>query len=301
MNRPDLPALQAFVIIAEQGSLRAAARILGVNPPAVSAQLKAFEARIGTTLFLRSTRSVTLTDAGRALFDSSRHLLEGLGNALAQARDGDRAQSGPLRITLPFRAWQLIVAPRLAAFQAAHPGIILDLELDEGLSDIVAKGFHAGIRLGDYLQDDMIAVPLSRTEDAAYIASPAYLDRHGVPAAPHDLLQHACIRHRQITSRQITDWRFITPTGEVTVAVRGGLILTDLRGVVDAARRGFGIGWSLQRGVQQDLDQGRLVQVLPAFTPPRPGFSLYFPKALQRQHILRAFISHFRADSPTAA
>ncbi len=295
MNRSDLAALQTFVAIADHGSLRAAARALGVNPPAVSAQLKAFETRLGTPLFLRSTRSVSLTDAGRALHDRSRHLLGGLAEALDQAHQAGGALSGALRITLPYRAWQLIVAPGLAAFQAACPGIVLDLNIEEGLSDIVAGGFHAGIRLGDHLQDGMIAVPLSRREATAYVASPAYLARRGVPGSPADLLDHSCIRHRQVSSGQIAPWRFIAPSGEVTVDVGGQLIFDDLRSVVDAAARGLGIGWSLRRGVEQEIGHGALVQVLAGHTPPRPGFSLYYPKSLRQLSLLRRFIEHFRA------
>ncbi|MGL4237980.1 LysR family transcriptional regulator [Tabrizicola sp.] len=301
MERSDLHALQTFVAIAEQGSLRAAARQLGVNPPAISSQLKAFEARIGTALFLRSTRSVTLTEAGRALYDRSCHLLESLDQALDQARDARQARSGVLRITLPYRAWQILIAPRLAEFQSAHPDVTLDLHLEEGLTDIVARGFHAGIRLGDHLQDDMIALRLSQTEMAAYVASPAYLDRWGIPAKPEDLLQHNCIRHRQISSGQIADWRFITPEGETTIAVRGSLILNDLRGTIDAACRGFGIAWSLQRGVADELENGALTQVLANFTPSRPGFFLYFPKALQNLGLLRLFIDHFRDHGQRAS
>jgi DNA-binding transcriptional LysR family regulator len=296
MDRSDLAALQTFVAIAEQGSLRAAARFLGVNPPAVSSQLKAFETRLGTPLFLRSTRSVTLTDAGHALFDRSRHLLGGLREALDAARAVRAAPSGTLRITLPFRAWQLIIAPKLAAFQATFPGIVLDLDVEEGLTDIIARGYHAGIRLGDHLQDDMIAVGLSRAEDAAYVASPGYLRKRGLPALPGDLLRHLCIRHRQISSGQIADWRFITPGGDVTVDVGGSLVLNDLRGVVDAAANGFGIGWSLLRGVEGEIEKGLLVQVLADFTPARPGFSLYYPKSLQQLGILRTFIKHFRDE-----
>lgn len=294
MNRSDLAALQTFVAIAEQGSLRAAARVLGVNPPAVSAQLKAFEQRIGTPLFLRSTRSVTLTDAGRDLYDGSRHLLGGLQDALARAQDTGGAQSGTLRITLPFRAWQLIIAPKLAVFQASCLGIVLDLNIEEGLTDIMANGFHAGIRLGDYLQDDMTAVRLSRAEEGAYVAAPAYLERHGVPETPADLLHHVCIRHRQVSSGQVAEWKFVTPQEEVTVKTGGGLILDDLRAVVDAAAGGFGIGWSLLRGVRKEIESGTLVQVLSRFTPARPGFFLYYPKALRQLAILRAFIEHFR-------
>ena len=281
--------------IAEQGSLRAAARVLGVNPPAVSAQLKAFEARLGSALFLRSTRVVRLTDAGQALFDRSRHLVAGLDAALGEVRGAAGSRSGWLRITLPFRAWQLVVAPHLAAFQARFPGILLDLKIEEGLTDIVAQGCHAGIRLGDHLQDGMIAVPLSRQEPGAYVAAPGYLARHGVPVVPGDLLRHSCLRHRQVSSGRVADWRFVTPEGEVSVAVTGGLVFNDLRSVVDAAVGGFGIGWSLRRGVDTELRDGRLVQVLADVTPHRPGFSLYFPKPLKELVLLRAFIGHFRA------
>ena len=295
MDRSDLAALQIFVAIAEHGSLRAAARVLGVNPPAVSAQLKAFETRLGCALFLRSTRVVRLTDAGQALYDRSRHLVAGLDAALGEVLGAAGSRSGWLRITLPFRAWQLVVAPRLAVFQAGFPGILLDLKIEEGLTDIVAQGFHAGIRLGDHLQDEMIAVPLSRQEPGAYVAAPDYLARHGVPVTPGDLLRHNCLRHRQISSGRIADWRFATPEGETSVAVTGGLVFNDLRAVVDAALRGFGIGWSLRRGGEAELRDGRLVQVLADATPPRPGFSLYFPRSLQELALLRAFIGHFRS------
>ena len=294
MDRSDLSALQAFVVIAREGSLRAAARVLGVNPPAISHQLKSFEDRLGTPLFLRSTRSVTLTDAGRALYESSGHLLATIDESLDTVRNAARARSGRLRITLPFRAWQLIVAPKIAAFQTNCPDVVLDLTIDEALTDILARGFHAGIRLGDHLQDSMIAVRLSPSEKATYVAAPDYLKRYGVPSLPRDLLHHVCIRHRQVSSGRLSEWRFVGPDGDISVDAGGPLIMNDLRTVVDAARRGFGIAWSLKRGVQKDLDDGALVEVLSEFTSPRPGFFLYFPKSLQQLGPLRAFVEHFR-------
>lgn len=223
-------------------------------------------------------------------------MLGAVEEALDAVRDAAKARSGRLRITLPYRAWQLIVAPKIGAFQAAYPGIELDLTIDEALTDIVTSGFHAGIRLGDHLRDNMIAVRLSHAEEAAFIAAPDYLGTHGVPARPGDLLRHACIRHRQVSSGRISEWLFHGPDGEVSVEAGGTLILNDLRTVVDAARRGLGIGWSLKRGIQEDLDRGSLVQVLPEFTPPRPGFFLYFLKPLQQRGLLRAFVEHFRPD-----
>lgn len=295
MNRSDLAALQTFVTIAEQGSLRAAARALGVNPPAVSHQLKSFEERLGATLFLRSTRSLTLTDAGRALLEGCGHLLGAMDEALEAVRIAATAGAGRLRITLPHRAWQVIVAPKLAAFQSDHPNIELDLTIDESLTDVVAQGFHAGIRLGDHLQDNMIAVRLSRDEEAALVASPEYIERRGVPACAEELLRHDCIRHRRISTGRVAPWRLRGPRGEVTVEVGGSLIVNDLRTIVDAARLGLGIGWSLKRGVQDDLDRGDLVQVLPALTPPRPGFFLYYPQSFRNFGLLRAFADHMRA------
>lgn len=295
MNRADLAALQTFLTIADQGSLRAAARVLGVNPPAVSQQLKAFEQRLGTALFLRSTRSVTLTDAGRGLYAGSSHLLSALSESLDAVRTIAKAHSGRLRITLPYRAWQILVAPKLAAFKRRYPDIELDLAIDEALTDIVAGGFHAGIRLGDHLQDNWLAVPLSRSEPAAYVAAPGYLAAQGMPQRPEDLLQHCCIRHRQMSSGRLSPWLFNGSEGEISVAIEGALIVNDLRTVVDAACRGLGIGWSLKRGVQGELDSGALVQVLEPFTQSKPGFFLYFPKSLQQLGLLRVFIDHFRA------
>ncbi|WP_282046845.1 LysR family transcriptional regulator [Roseibium album] len=294
MDRSDLAALQTFVTIARHGSLRAAARALGINPPAVSHQLKTFEERLGTRLFVRTTRSLALTDAGQRLLDSSGHLLEAVSEALETARNAKYAGSGRLKVTLPFRAWQTVVAPELQAFQNLHPGIELDLTIEEALTDIVARGYHAGIRLGDHLQDNMIAVRLSEDEQAVLVASPDYLERHGRPDTPMDLLSHACIRHRGMSTGRIAAWRLETPEGMTSIDVSGNLVFNDLRTVVDAALRGFGIGWSLRRGVAEDLDAGRLLEILPGMTPCRPGFHLYFPKPLQDFGLLRAFLDHYR-------
>lgn len=301
MDRADLAALQTFLAIAKHGSLRAAARALGVNPPAVSHQLKAFEERLGAPLFLRSTRSIALTDAGKTLLEDSRHLLDSLERALERTRDAQTARAGRLRITLPYRAWQIIVAPRLSAFHALHPEIELELEIDEALIDIVAGGFHAGVRLGDHLQEHMIAIRLSDREDAVLVAAPDYIARHGAPESPHDLDGHVCIRHRRIRSGRVTEWRFATADGEMAVNVAGTLILNDLRTIVDAARRGLGIGWSLRRGVRSALARGELVEVLPGMTPSRPGFHLYYPPALQSMPLLRAFIAHYRPQRSEGA
>ena len=294
MNRADLMGLRMFLAIVERGTLRAAGRDLGVNPSAVSQQLKAFEGILGCALFVRNTRSVSLTDAGQALHDRTHHLMGEIDAALNATRRTASSLSGQIRITLPYRAWQLALAPRIVAFQNLYPEIELDLSIDEELTDIISGGFHAGIRLGDYLTDEMLAVALTKPLNGAYVASRCYLERHKIPKEPVDLLKHECIRYRQLSAQQIAPWLFDINGSETRVDVAGHLIFNDLRSVVDATVEGLGIGWSLREGVAAQLASGELVEVLAKYTLHRPPFYLYFPKQLKNMARLRAFINHFR-------
>lgn len=296
MNRVDLHGLRTFLAIAYSGTLRSASNTLGVNPSAVSQQLKVFEDSLGTALFVRNTRSVALTDAGQILHDRTHSLFSEIDAALNATRRTASAASGQLRINLPYRAWQLAIAPRIAAFNEAYPDIELDFAVDEDLTDIIAGGFHAGIRLGDYLADEMIAVALTQPQQATYVATKGYLAERGIPQTPADLLHHDCIRYRQISAHQIAPWRFIVDGAETHVDVSGNLVFNDLRSVVDAAARGLGIGWSLRAGVEAQLTSGDLVEVLPDCTPDRPRFFLYYPRQLKSLNRLRAFIKHFAGN-----
>jgi DNA-binding transcriptional LysR family regulator len=297
MNRADLHGLRTFLAIAESGTMRSAGDVLGVNPSAVSQQLKAFEDSLGTALFVRNTRSVAFTDAGKTLHDRTHHIFTEIGAALNATRHSANVASGQLRITMPHRAWQLAIAPRVGAFNATFPDIELDFAVDEDLTDIVSGGFHAGIRLGDYLADEMIAVALTRPQTATYVATADYLAQKGTPQTPADLLQHDCIRYRQISAGQIAPWRFVMDGAETHVDVTGNLVFNDLRSVVDAAARGLGIGWTLRDGVKAQIASGELVEVLPDYTPDRPRFYLYYPKQLKNLNRLRAFIDHFAVGS----
>ncbi|MET1412038.1 LysR substrate-binding domain-containing protein [Roseibium sp. HPY-6] len=294
MNRARLLGLRTFHAIAEQGTLRAAAGVLGVQASAVSQQLKQFEDHIGTALFVRNTRSVVLTDAGQKLLAQTHHVLSEADAAIEAVRSDAGELSGSLRITLPFRAWEVVLAPRLAEFRDQYPEIELDLSIDENLVDIAKGGFHAGIRLGDFLEDQMIAKAISEPMSGAYVASPAYLEQHGTPREPLDLLKHNCIRYRQRSSGDFAPWEFLDNGELKTVQVAGHLVLNDLRSVIDAAQRGLGIGWSLKAGVEQELRSGHLLQVLASFTPDRPRFFLYFNRELQKLSRLRAFIDFFK-------
>jgi DNA-binding transcriptional LysR family regulator len=288
-----LPAggLEVFLAVAEQRSLRGAARALGVQPPAVSYRLRALEDQIGVSLFARTTRSVRLTEAGRRLLKRVRPAMAELGQAVAEARGMGKTRKGTIRVTLPYFAYELAIAPRLAAFQRRYPDIELELSFDEAFVDIVAEGFHAGVRIGDRIEEDMIAVRLTPPLKSVYFASPDYLERHGRPQRPHDLLRHNCIRYRYIASQRIAAWPF---KGGATVDARGSLIVNSTTALLQAARSGLGIGWLFRQNVADDLRSGRLASVLDDFAIERPSLFLYYPKGHSRLEILRVFVAAMR-------
>lgn len=294
MSRLPVHGLEVFLAVAEQGSLRAAATALGVQPPAVSQQLKAFEEQIGVSLFSRTTRSVRLTDAGRALLRRAQPAISELGHALEEARGVGKARKGTIRITLPTIAYHMILARRLAEFQRAYPEVELELSLDEAFVDIVEQGFHAGIRLGDRIREDMIALRLTPPIKEACFAAPSYFAEHGRPREPRELLQHNCIRYRFIGSKQLAEWRFQGAHGLYSVDVTGKLIFNSFASLIAAARDGLGIGWTLRAGVEDDLASGSLESLLDDHVIEHPGFYLYFPKENARLEILRLFIDFLK-------
>jgi DNA-binding transcriptional LysR family regulator len=295
MSKLPLSGLEIFLAVAEHRSLRAAAAKLGVRPPAISYRIKGLEDQIGVILFTRTTRSVRLTDAGRALVQRIGPVMSELGEALEEVQGIGRARKGTVRITLPYIAYEQTIARRLAAFQKKYPEVELELSFNESFVDIVAEGLHAGIRMGDQIHEDMIAVRLTAPQKVVYFASPGYFANYGRPKRPQDLLRHNCIRYRYIGSRRMAEWRFNGPEGIVEVDVGGSLIVNSTSALVHAARSGLGIGWLFKSNVEDDLRSGQLVSVLKEFSIERPGFFLYYPKANSRLEILRIFIEFMKA------
>jgi DNA-binding transcriptional LysR family regulator len=296
MREPPTSGLAVFLAIAEHGSLRGAAAALGVQPPAVSYRLKALEDQIGVAVFTRTTRSVRLTDAGRALLSRVRPAISELGEALEEARGMGKARTGTIRLTLPYVAYELTIAPRLAAFQKEYPDIELELSFEEAFVDIVGQGFHAGVRMGDQIRQDMVAVRLCPPLKEVHFAAPSYFQEQGRPRRPQDLLRHNCIRYRYIGSKRIAEWQFRGAEGVVGVEVKGGLIVNSTAALIDAARNGLGIGWLFRPNVAEDLRSGRLVSGLDKFALERPGFFLYYPRANARLELLRIFIEFMKAQ-----
>jgi DNA-binding transcriptional LysR family regulator len=283
MNRTQLSQLAVLAIVAEARSFRKAAAALGIAPSAVSHAVSALEASLGVRLIARTTRSVAPTEEGRLLLDT-------LAPALA---DRQSRPAGPLRITMPLIAAEDVVMPRLGAFLIAYPEIELELRTDDRFEDIVEKGFDAGLRLGEHLEADMIAVRASGPWRGLIVGAPSYFEAHPKPLQPRDLMQHRCIR-RRFSSGRIYRWELEKDGRLVTVDVKGPLIVSDQRLMRAAAMDGAGLAYVFDQRVADDIEAGRLVPVLEDWCPAFDGFSIYYPTRRQMRPALRAFVDFFR-------
>ncbi len=292
--RLPLATLEVFNAIARHGSLRAAALALGIKPSTVSHQLKALEDRLGTALFIRTTRSVNLTEAGRALMRGAGPAFEQLGEALETARSVGSDARGVLKLAMAEHVYELIVGPKLHSFSANYPEIDLEFSITDAFSDILEEGLHAGFRLGDRISQDMVAVRLTPPLDLAVLASPSYIDANGPPETPHDLLNHNCVRYRFQSSGRIAPWRFTSPDGDYDVDVTGKFILNTLPASIDVAKRGLALAYTFKDYPADELAEGSLVGLLADHLPKTPGIFLYYPREYRNMVPLRLFIDHMK-------
>ncbi|MET1410782.1 LysR family transcriptional regulator [Roseibium sp. HPY-6] len=293
--RLPLALLEVFTAIAERGSLRAAAEELGVKPSTVSHQLKQLENRLGAALFVRTTRSVNLTEAGRALLRGTAPSFRQLGDAMESARATGHAARGSLKLALPEFAYHLVVAKVLPAFRRTYPEIEVELSLTDALEDILEAGLHAGIRQGDLVAQDMIALRLTPPLRLSVLGAPSYFEKHGFPNRPEDLLNHECIRYRFHSSGKLAPWICKGQNGESEISVTGSLIVNALPVAVDAASRGEGLINVLHDYVASEIEAQKLVPVLEAHMPEIPGFFLYFPREYRAMVPLRLFIEQLQS------
>ncbi len=292
MKLTQLDGLLAFATVAKQGNFTAAAALLEVTPSAVSQTVRQLEERLGVRLLNRTTRSVSLTEAGEQFLARVGPAVAELTQAAAELDDYRRGASGTLRLNMSHIVYFAYLRPLLPAFLARHPGIKVELDLDDSFVDIVAGGFDAGVRLGESVQVDMVTVPLTRQERICLVASPEYVARRGLPASVEELQQHDCIRFRFRKSNAIYRWELMRDEQMIEVEVNGPLIVTSSVSMASAALDGIGIAYVFARQVQADLDAGRLVPVLPACWPTFTGFHLYYPTRKQMPAKLRAFIDY---------
>jgi len=289
-----LPALASFECVARHLSFVRASEELDVTATAISKTIKQLEARLDVRLFNRTTRSVALTEAGMKLLGTLAPALAQIRDSVQQAGDFSERPHGLLRINTGYVPYAALIQPRLASFGERYPEITLDITLDNNLSDIVAGGFDAGIRLGYALQRDVIAVPLGPMQQLTVIGSPRYFKRRGTPRTPHELVEHDCIRHR-LNRARFFEWEFHIDGKDVTVDVRGRLILDEMRAVLGAACQGSGLGLVFRQFAAAEIASGAVVPILERFLPPDQPFHLYYANRTHMPSKLRAFIEFMQA------
>jgi DNA-binding transcriptional LysR family regulator len=300
MKRGDLPALALFAAVATRRSFRGAARDLGVSVSALSHAINGLEARLGLRLLARTTRSVAPTDAGLRLLEGLEPAFAAITEAVEAAGAVDARLSGAIRLTVPRSAAQLVLVPLVARFSRQFPQVSIELTIEDGFTNIVADGFDAGVRLGESLEQDMIAVPIGPNLRAAIVGSPDYFREFPAPIVPQDLHGHRCIQ-RRFAGGGLYRWEFERDGASFQVAVSGPLILNDDALIADAAVAGAGLGYAFEPAVAENLKHERLVRVLDAWCPPYARFYLYYPTRRLMRPALRAFIDfvlHERNDRP---
>jgi DNA-binding transcriptional LysR family regulator len=291
-----LDGVEAFLSVAEHRSFRKAAAQLGVTPSAISQAIRTLEARVGAALFIRTTRSVGLTEAGDRFLSRAKPAFEELVAASEVARDLGQRPAGLLRLTVPRSVVPIVLEPLIASFCAEYPEVEVEIAASEEMVDLAAGGFDAGVRMGQFIAADMIAVRLSQPFRFIIVGTPAYLARCGKPERLDDLRQHACLRLRR-SNGAIAPWSLNDNSRAIEIAVSGPLIANDFPTMLGAALEGVGLAQVPAPIASGLVKVGKLVQVLAPFAPMGPGVFLYYPGHRQLMPKLRAFIDHVKARS----
>ena len=293
VRRGALEGVEAFLATARHRSFRRAASELGVTPSAISQAVRALEARLGAVLLFRTTRSVGLTEAGQRFFDRAAPAFDELIAAAEAARDLGQRPTGLLRLSVPRGVVPLILEPIIASFCNAHPQMEVEIAASEQMVDLASGGFDAGIRMGQFIAPDMVAVRLTQPFPFVVVGSPEYLERHGRPERLEDLGHHACLRLRR-SSGAIGSWTFIDGNKRIEASVAGPLIAHDYPTLIGAARRGLGLAQVPEPLARAALGEGALQALLPEFALTTPGVFLYHVGKRQVLPKLRAFIDHVK-------
>lgn len=297
MRLNQLDGLLAFWKVAEHRGFTAAAAALEVSPSALSQAIRTLEARLGVRLLNRNTRSVSLTEAGQAYLLRIGPALSDVLDAGEQLHAHEGRPSGVLRINAARISIAMVLQPLLAAFLKEYPNVHIELTNDEGYVDIVERGFDVGVRLGESVQKDMIAVPLGDPIKVAIVGSPDYFRRYPVPQHPSELVDHNCIRFRFSGSGGIYKWELDVGGHQVEYEIGGNLTISDSILNVDAALDGIGLAYTFEKLSLPYIQAKRLTRVLSDFSPTFPGFYLYYPSRRQQPAKLRAFLDFALANS----
>ena len=296
MHASEFAELRAFVAVAERQNFARAAAHLGMVPSTISQIVKSLEARLAVRLLNRTTRKVSLTDAGERLLARARPALAELEASVGDLDQFRGAFTGTLRLNVSSIAAQIVLLPKLRAFLDAHPGIVLDVTVDDDESDIVGGRFDAGIRVGHKVARDMALLRLTAPSRLVAVASPDYLARHKAPMIPRDLRGHACICYRNNGRRM--DWVFERGKNKLEISVNGPLVCDSIDLVERAALNGIGIGYTVESHVAEHLASGRLVALLRDWSPAVHSYYLYYSDRGQVPAPLKALIDWFQRGQP---
>ncbi|WP_324020466.1 LysR family transcriptional regulator [Pantoea sp. JZ29] len=296
LSRATLQELEMFSAIAHHRSFRKAAQARNVTPSALSHAMRHFEQRLGVRLLNRTTRSVSLTQAGQHFLQRIQPALLDLSQAVDELNDWRARPHGTLKLNMPRSAEALFFDSLILPFLQRYPDITLEIDSNDALVDILEAGFDAGIRYGDVLAQDMIALPFGPAMRTLVVASPAFIERHGVPQTPDDLLQFPCIE-RRFPSGQRYRWEFMHAGKKREVAVSGSLVLDNNERILQAALAGAGIAFLQEAVVSASLRSGALVELLSHYTENADGFWLYYPGRRYVSAPLRHFIDWLRVNN----
>jgi DNA-binding transcriptional LysR family regulator len=297
MQREDMKDLLWFVEVAKEQSFTKAAAALGTSQPTLSHTIKQLEARLGVRLLTRTTRSVATTEAGERLLQSLAPRFQEIEADLAALVAFRETPSGTVRLTLSDHALQTTVWPKLAQVLANYPDIRVELYSDNGMRNIVEERFDAGVRLGESVDKDMIAVRIGPDWRLCAVASPDYFARHGIPAMPQDLVRHVCINMRQATWGGFYLWEFEKDGRELRVRVDGQLSFNSSIAQIDAALQGYGIAYVPEDLVRDHLAEGTLQEVLDDWSQPFTGYHLYYPSRRQMSPAMSVIVDALRYRS----
>lgn len=294
MTPTDFSHLRAFLAVADTLSFSRGAERLGITSSALSQTIRAFEARLGQQLFQRTTRSVALTEAGASLQARMAPVVEEMAAALEQTRS-EKGPSGTVRIIAFRSAAERFLMPVLPALRQDLPEVVIDITLDDAVTDPVADGFDIAIRIGEVIAQDMIVVPLGGPLRQIAVATPDYLSRHGTPAHPRDLLAHDCIRWRWPGQPHPFPWEFFEDGRWFAITPSGGLIVNDKTVALRAALDGLGIAFAIEDTVRDQIVANRLIPLLEPWSAPFPGFHLAYPSQRHMSAAIRAVIDRIRS------
>jgi DNA-binding transcriptional LysR family regulator len=289
MYRPGLLDLEAVVAVARRSSFRAAALELGMSTTALSNAVGKLEAHLGVRLFNRTTRSVSLSEAGRSFVESVGPALQDIHGAMEAARSKQAIPAGTLRINSYATAAREVLAPLLLESLRRYPQVHIDLVTEGRLLDIVAEGFDIGIRRVDLVPSDMIAISLGRPQHNVVVGSPDYFKRHGMPSSPADLLNHRCIRVR-LPNGALFRWRFEKDGEPLLIDVNGPITLDEASLARATVLEGVALGYVMERDVRDDIKAGRLISILKKWMPPAEGLCIYYPGRRNPSAAHRAFV-----------